>query len=190
LTPWSENVEYVPSSFSPDASVLAVTKSDFESDESRVLLLGVGSSRRVRVLGRRTSEAVFSPDGSQIAFARHTVVRQRVAPRRKIPIVVNKDLYVTSVDGTGSRAVTHTHRIAETRPSWDPSGQRLAFNSFRISKDLIEAIFDELLPFGNSIVQVNADGSCRQKIASLRNAALLGPVWRPGLDHAAGRIEC
>jgi Tol biopolymer transport system component len=186
LTPWRNYVEYLPSSFSPDGSVVAVTRSDLRSgSRSTVFLHRLDGRRGVRVLARRASEAVFSPDGSQIALIRH-----KVSSRGGIPVVVNKDLYVMGADGTASKALTRTHRIAETRPSWDPSGQRIAFNSFRISKDPIEALFDELLPVDNSIVQVNADGSCRQKLLSLRGAALYAPAWQPGPGREAGRIEC
>lgn len=183
LTPWRKNVEFAPSSFSADSRTLALTKIDLRSNMSVALLLRLGGGQRVRLLARRAAEPVFSPDGSQIALVRH-----KASPHRK-DVIVNKDLYVMSADGSGSRALTRTHRIAETRPSWNPSGQRLTFNSFRISKDPIEAFFEELLPFGNSIVQVNADGSCRRKVLS-SNAALYGPAWQPGPGRGAGRIEC
>jgi hypothetical protein len=70
------------------------------------------------------------------------------------------------------------------------SPQRIVFNSFHTSKDSIEALFDRLLPVGNSIMQINVDGSCRQKLLSLTNTALYGPVWRPGADREAGPVEC
>jgi Tol biopolymer transport system component len=184
LTPWRKNVEYLPSSFSPDATALAVTRSNFLSGKSSVLLLRLGRERGVRLVARRASEAVFSPAGSQLA-----VVRQ-VAPRRRDPQTANRDLYVMSIDGATSYPVKRTRHTAETHPSWDPSGQRIAFNSFHTSSDPFEALFDRLLPVGNSIMQINADGSCRQKLLSLQDAALYGPVWRPGPGHAAGRIEC
>lgn len=185
LTPQRKFVEYTPSSFSPDGSVLAVTRIDLRSNSSRVLLYGLGARPQVRVLARQASEAVFSPDGSQIAL-----VRQTVARHQEFPVVVNKDLYVMSADGSSNEAVAPTRRLAETHPSWDPSGQRIAFNSYHISKDPLEELINELLPFGNSIMEVNADGSCKQKILSLKNGALRGPVWRPGQGREAGRIEC
>ena len=175
MTPWRKNIEYLPSSFSLDGSALAVTKRDLTSGDSTALLFRLDRSRGVRVLARRASEAAFSPDGSHIALVRHVLSR-----RGKALNVINKDLYVMSVDGAESKPVTYTDGVAETHPSWDPSGQRIAFQSFHISKDPIEALFDQLLPVGNSIVQVNADGSCRQKLLSLENAALFGPVWRSG----------
>ncbi len=185
LMPRRKGVEYLPSSFSPDGSVLAVTCKDLRSNRSRVLLFGLGRRPDVRVLARGASEAVFSPDGSQIALVRETVAR-----RGKLRVVVNKDLYVMSVDGISNEVVTPTARLAETHPSWDPSGQRIAFNSYHLSREPIEELFNELLPFGNSIMEVNPDGSCKQKILSLRKGALRGPVWRPGQGREAGRIEC
>jgi Tol biopolymer transport system component len=188
LISWRSGVEYLPSSFSPDASTLALTKIDTRvdlgSDKPTALLLKLDGSGGVRVLARRASEPVFSPDGSQIVFVRHSISR-----RWKIPIT-HKDLYVMSTDGMTSTPLTRTRWIAESHPSWDPSGQRIAFSSFRISKEPIEALFDKLLPFGNSIVQVNADGSCRQKVLSLRDTAVFGPTWQPGPGRAAGPIAC
>lgn len=181
---WRGGIEYIPSSFSPDGSALAVTMTDFNSDESKALVLKLDGSGGRRVLDRRGSEPAFSPDGSQIAFVRHSITR-----RWKIEIV-HKDLFVMSADGTKLRRLTHTRHVSESHPSWDPSGQRIAFNAFRISKDPIEALFDALLPYGNSIVQVNADGTCRRKIVSFRDEAIFGAVWRPGSGRVAGPIGC
>jgi Tol biopolymer transport system component len=185
LTPRSKAVEYTPSSFSPDGSTLAVTRRALRSNSSRVLLFPLDGRRKVRVLARGASEAIFSPDGSKIAL-----VRQAVAHHRKYPALINKDLYVVSADGSPIEAVAPTRHLAETHPSWDPSGERLAFNSYHISKDPLEELFNELLPVDNSIMEVNADGSCKEKVNSLKHGALGGPVWRPGQGREAGRIEC
>lgn len=186
LAEWRKGIEYRPSSFSPDGSVLAVTKTDFRSGRPQALLLRVrGSGAGTRRLARfPASEPVFSPDGSQIAIVRHSFSR-----RGEIEST-HKDLYLLSTNGVGARRLTRTRWIAETAPSWDPSGQRIAFNSFRISRDPFEAIFDAVLPFGNSIAQINADGTCREKRLSLHDAAIYRPQWRPGLERGAGRIEC
>jgi Tol biopolymer transport system component len=103
LTPQRGDVEYLPSSFSPDGSALAVTRRNLRSNTSSVLLFRLGGHRGVQVLAGHASEAAFSPDGSQIALVRQTMSR-----RKKVRMVVNKDLYVMSVDGTSSEAVTHT----------------------------------------------------------------------------------
>lgn len=182
---WREGIEYAPSSFSPDGSVLAVTSTNFETGKPKALLLKLDGSGGRRPLARfPASDPVFSPDGSQIALVRHSFSRRGKAES------THKDLYLMSRGGTDLRQLTRTRWIAESHPSWDPSGQRIAFNSFRISKDPFEAVFDELLPFGNSIVQVNADGSCREKLISLHDAAIYGMKWQPGPGREAGRIEC
>jgi Tol biopolymer transport system component len=177
--------DYLPSSFSPDGSTLALTRESlYNPPEPRALLLGLRGEARMRLLARWATEPVFSPDGSQIIFVRHSIERPqgfRIAYR---------DLYLTSDDGKTTRPLTRTRWITESHPSWDPSGQRIAFNSFRISKDPFEALFDGLLPEGNSIVQVNADGSCREKVFSIRGVGIYGAAWQPGPGREAGRIEC
>ena len=185
LLDWREGVEYLPSSFSPDGSALAVTRTKLGSDRPKALLLELGGSGGRRQLARfSASDPVFSPDGSQIALIRHSF-----SHRQKFE-TTHKDLYVMSADGTALARLTRTPWIAESHPSWDPSGQRVAFNSFRIGRNPIDAFFDDLLPIGNSIVQVNADGTCREKLISLRGAAIYGVTWQPGPGREAGRIEC
>jgi Tol biopolymer transport system component len=136
------------------------------------------------VLAEHASEAAFSPDGSKIALVRHTVSSR--SPR----YTVDKDLYVMNTDGSKSTPVTSTTHVAETQPSWDPSGQRIAFNSFHNSKDFLESLFDELLPVNNSIAEINADGRCRRRVLKLNGAILRGGAWQPGSDRAPGPIEC
>lgn len=181
LAEWREGIEYIPSSFSPDGSAVAVTRAELGSGRSKALLFEL-DGHGARALARfPASDPVFSPDGSEIALVRHSLSRRGST---------HKDLYLMNADGGGVRQLTRTRWVAETHPSWDPSGQRIAFNSFRISRDPFEAIFDELLPFGNSIVQVNADGTCREKLTSFHDAAIYGVSWRPGIGREAGQIEC
>jgi Tol biopolymer transport system component len=183
LVGWHKNTTYRPGSFSPDGLTLAVTKSEFASDEPEIVLLKL-NRRRAHTLARRASEPAFSPDGSRIVFVKHSLEHQGRLT------VTHKDLYTVGADGGKLRRLTHTPWVAETHPSWDPSGERIAFDSFRISRDPFERLFDELLPVGNSIAQINADGTCREKLISRHDLAIFGAVWRPGLDRGAGRIEC
>lgn len=177
--------DYMPSSFSPDGSTLAVTsESGYNPPEPRALLFRLRGKGGLRLLARWATEPVFSSDGSQIVFVRHSIEHPQGFD------ITHKDLHLMSTDGKTSTPLTRTRWITESHPSWDPSGQRIAFNSFRISREPFDALFDELLPFGNSIVQVNADGSCRKKVLSLRNAALYGATWQPGPGREAGRIPC
>lgn len=183
LLGWHKNVTYTPASFSPDGSTLAITEEVFASDEPKILLFRL-DRRAVRPLVERASEPEFSPGGAQIAFVKHSIERQGKFK------VAHKDLFTMGVDGKGLRRLTRTPWVAETYPSWDPSGQRIAFNSFRISRDPIDRLFDGLLPEGNSIVQMNADGTCREKLFSQRLLGIYGAKWRPGPGREAGRIEC
>lgn len=180
---WRKHVTYTPSSFSPDGSALAVTRSKFASGEPTVLLLRL--KRRIgRPLIERASEAEFSPDGAWIIFVKHSIERHgkfRVAHR---------DLFAMSRDGKAQKRLTRTPWVAETQPDWDPSGQRIAFNSNGISRDPIDRVFKEILPEGNSIAQMNADGTCREKLLSRPLLGIYGAQWRPGSRRGAGRIEC
>lgn len=184
LTGLHDGIDYLPSAFSPDGSALAVTRIGADPHKPTALLFGLHGSGSVRQLARRASEPAFSPDGSQIALVRHSFSR-----RLKVKIS-HRDLIIMSADGKTAKPLTRTRYIAESRPNWDPSGQRIAFNALRISRDPIEALFDQLLPFGNSIVQINADGTCRQRVLRLKGTALFGATWQPGSGRDAGRIEC
>jgi Tol biopolymer transport system component len=157
----------------------------FDPDRSAALLFELGGRGGRRPLVRfPASEPVFSPDGSQLVLVRHSISRRRNVRS------FHSDLYLVDASGVHVRQLTDTRWIAETHPSWDPSGQRIAFSSFRIARDPLDALFDELLPFGNSIVQINADGTCRTKLISLRDAGTFAPRWQPGQGREAGRIEC
>jgi Tol biopolymer transport system component len=186
LAEWRKGVEYIPSSFSPDGSALAVTRrTSFDPSQAAALLFALDGSGDRRPLVRfPASEPVFSPDGSQVVVVRHSILRQG-----KIRSF-HSDLFLVDAFGGNLRRLTDTRWIAETHPSWDPSGQRIAFTSFHISRDPLEALFAELIPFGNSIVQINADGTCREKLFSLRDAATYGAKWQPGQGREAGRIAC
>ena len=175
----------MPSSFSPDGSILAVTtRRIFKPGRSSALLLELDGGGGRRLVRFPASEPVYSPDGSQVALVRNSLThRGRIESS-------HSDLYVVDALGTTPRQLTSTPWIAETHPSWDPSGERIAFDSFRISNDPLEALFDRLLPFGNSIVQVNADGTCRERLLSSPNVATFAPTWQPGEGREAGRIEC
>ncbi len=184
LTPWHARTEAIPTSFAPDNSRLALTKVDPYSGKSNVLLIRPDRTARVELLVKRASDAVFSPDGSRLALVRHKM--STTTPR----FVVNKDLHLMDPNGTSSTPLTKTPKTAETHPSWDPSGQRLSFNAYRNSKDAFDALFNDLLPLSNSIVQINADGTCRQKILKVKEVALRGGTWQPGPDRVPGPIAC
>ena len=47
-----------------------------------------------------------------------------------------------------------------------------------------------LFGFGDTIVQINADGSCRAEVLSSPRAAYFGAAWQPGPGREAGPIGC
>jgi Tol biopolymer transport system component len=171
LTPWKKQDFDLPSSFSPDGSLLAVTRySDRDRSTSAVALRVDGGGSRLISAG--AADPAYSPDGLKVALIR----ADRVRP--------TTDLFVANPDGTGLLQLTYTEGF-EQHPSWDPSGQRLAFETLRPGRS--EAA---LLGFGDALMEINADGSCQTKVLSLRKTALLSPAWQPGPGREAGPIAC
>jgi len=173
LTPWRDGLENLPSSFSPDGTVLALSRDrpGRGGPEAVAMRLdGTGST----VLARNASQPVYSPDGSEVAFV-------RVQERR---LETTSDLFAMNADGSQARRLTKTPGKLESWPSWDPSGERLAYAQFGSGS------LADLLGLGNAVMQINADGSCRKKLLSERGAAFYGPAWQPGPGREAGRVEC
>jgi Tol biopolymer transport system component len=182
--PWGQEAVLYPSSYSPDGSTLAVTAWPFNGSTRpravAVRLDGSGST----LLAKNAVEPVYSPDGSRIAFVRvHTHVKH--IPHRRKRTVIRKDLYVMRADGSGLTRLTRSPRLLEEWPSWDPSGKRIAFNSYRPGPGLLR------LPTDTSVMQVNADGTCLTKVLASRfRESLGGAAWQPGPGRGAGPIEC
>lgn len=181
LTPWRNHLQVSPTSFSPDSATLALTRSN-DVHIPEVVLLNLASGRTV-VLERAASDAVYSPDGSQIAYLS---LHQRPFLRHgKIGTEVLSDLFTMRADGTHRARLTDTKRKIETWPSWDPSGQRLAFA--RLNSGFGESA---ALGLGDAIEEINADGSCAKTVLSSPQLAFYGPVWQPGVGREAGPIAC
>ncbi len=185
LTPWRNGLFEYPSSFSPDGATLALSR-----DQSRrhggtsiaavaLRLDGSGST----VLARHAGDPAFSPDGSRLALV--TVGKPRtIRSPGGATTFAPTDLAVANADGSGLTKLTQTKNL-ETQPSWDPSGRRLAYTLLRAGGG--EASF---FGFGDSIMEVNADGSCRTKIRSDPDVALYGATWQPGPGREAGPLAC
>lgn len=186
--PWGQGAVLDPSSYSPDGSTLAVTAWPF-NDPTRpravaVRLDGSGST----LLAKNAVEPVYSPDGSRIAFVRvHTHVKH--LPHRN-HAVIRKDLYVMRADGSGLTRLTSSPRLLEEWPSWDPSGERIAFNSYRPAP--AGKRFEIPVPINTSVMQINADGTCLTKVLTSRSRhqSLGGAAWQAGPGRGAGPIEC
>jgi Tol biopolymer transport system component len=178
VTPWRNGILSYPSSFSPDGSTLAVTQYDQRN--------GLGTSAAVAVdldggeqttIASHAEEPVYSPDGSEVAFLH---VSRLPGPRPFSGFTT--DLMLAASDGSGVRPLTDTLNNAEQSPSWDPSGQRIAYIEYSHEFPGAE---------GNALEQINVDGTCRTNvIAPLAHTLLYGPAWQPGPSRGAGRIAC
>lgn len=167
LTPWRNRVSEWPSSFSPDGATLAITQTPGHG-KPRALALSLENGS-YGVIAEDATEPTFSPDGSKIALIR---------------LGDRADLYSMNSDGTNLIQLTNSPAF-EAFPSWDPSGERLAFVRFRRAHTG-EAVFG----IGDAIMEINADGSCQTKILSSPKVAFLSPAWQPGPGREAGRINC
>jgi TolB protein len=169
LTRWREHLEQYASSFSPDGATLLVTRIDYDerSGEPEVVALRFDGRTSSLLVGEGLFP-VYSPDGSRIALFRFQGHSEQ------------SDLYVIDADGANLRHLTHTPSREELFASWDPSGERIAYSSFREFEPREEA----------AIVQINADGTCPAEVLSQPGIAFVGPVWRPGPGREAGRIAC
>ena len=178
LTPWREGLRYTASSFSPDGSNLLATYEDpmFLAEPQPVALALDGSGSR-RIFNDGT-EPVYSPDGSRIAFVRSI---ERFGDEAEDDV----ELFVVNADGSGIRRLTRTPGRIEFYPSWDPSGQRLAYIRFSAANTEAAAF-----GAGDALMQINADGTCATRAFSNPRAAVYTPAWQPGPGREAGRIAC
>jgi Tol biopolymer transport system component len=180
LTPWRNQLFATPSSFSPDGSTLAISR-EWRDRRSAVAVRLDGAGETV--LARNASAPVYSPDGARLALL--TVGKERSIERGGERLTFSPtEVAVAAADGSGLTRLTRTRNI-ELSPSWDPSGQRIAYT-------LITAALgeDALLGAGDSIMEINADGSCRTKVLSVPKVSLFGATWQPGPGREAGPISC
>lgn len=188
VTPWRRDAVLTPSSYSPNGSSLAVTAWNIKSSTSAAAIVRLDGSGST-LLAKNAVEPIYSPDGLRIAFVRvHTHVKH--LPHHRKRTIVRKDLYVMRADGSGLTRLTRSPRVLEEWPSWDPSGERIAFNSYRPAP--AGKPFEIPVPINTSVMQINADGTCLTKTLTSRSRrqSLNGAAWQPGPSRGAGPIEC
>ncbi|MFL5873059.1 MAG: hypothetical protein ACJ75T_06245 [Solirubrobacterales bacterium] len=178
LTPW-EGEFLIPSSYAPDGSTLAASGWDFSRFRAVAVDLGTG---RISLLARNATEPIYSPDGSTFAFVR----RRPWVPRKgKEKASSMGELRVGRVGSSAGSSLLVRMRGPLASPSWDPSGQRLAFVNFR---DVDPG--DHGLEEGNRVMAINPDGTCLTKVFSDPDYTLYGAAWQPGPGREAGPISC
>ncbi|HEX2096142.1 MAG TPA: hypothetical protein VHF50_02100 [Solirubrobacterales bacterium] len=168
LTPWRRGLVYEATSFSPDGSTLLGTRLDNRrSGVAEPVALHLESGRVTRLLPDGL-QPIYSPDGSEIALF------------RKVGKPKRNELFVLDVESGAQRRLTRTRYGYELFASWDPSGERIAFARFR----------GRHFGWANSIVQINADGTCETQVLKRRRTVFYGPAWQPGPGREAGPIDC
>jgi TolB protein len=182
VTPWQRRAMLAPASFSPNGKVLIATAYDGRGTRVVAIRVGGGLHRGMRLIARDAAEPALSPDGSRLAF-----VRDRRGPKRRIGEgrAIRSDLLSVPFLGGTPNLVTSA-RGGLRWPSWDPSGQRLAFTRVNGSGRAIGSEPHQ----GNSVMQVNADGSCLSRVFSTRRGIIYGTSWQPGAGREAGPIAC
>lgn len=180
LTPWRNGLSAYPSSFSPDGSTLAISR-EWRDSQSAVAIRLDGSGETV--LAHNALAPIYSPDGSRLAL---TMIGKQITIGRKGESLTYSptELAVAAADGSGLTRLTHTRNL-ELAPSWDPSGQRIAYTLFTVALGEVRSLFA-----GDSIMEINTDGSCRTKVLSVPEVTLFGATWQPGPGREAGPIAC
>jgi Tol biopolymer transport system component len=180
LTPWRNGLSAFPSSFSPDGSFLAFSR-EWRDSRSAVAIRLDGSEEAV--LAEHAADPVYSPDGTRLAMT--TLGKPRTIGRKGESLTFSRtELAVAAADGSGLTRLTRTRNL-ELTPSWDPSGQRIAYVLF--SPVLNES---SVLAEGDSVMEINADGSCTTKVLWVPKVGFFGPTWQPGPGREAGPISC
>lgn len=180
LTPWRDRLFVIPSSFSPDGSRLAAVRQ--RRDEAPEIVEMPLDGGRASLLVKNGLEPAYSPDGKALAFLR--LRRTGFLHLIRVP-VYGGDLFVSGADGGGIRRLTFTPDRREAGPSWDPSGERLVFTQ-RPAKLTFEAQSGT----GSSIIEINADGTCRHRLLFTYGLSYRDAAWQPGPGREAGRIAC
>jgi Tol biopolymer transport system component len=184
LTPWRDDLILTPSSFSPDGTRLLAERAKERGKRFPEIVSVPVVGGPLSPVFKEGVEPAYSPDGSAIAFIRpHNTGRVTPFERNAVP---GGDLFTARPDGSQPTRLTFTPNRREAHPSWDPSGERLAFTQMPAKPTLVA----QGRGTGSSIMQMNSDGSCRHRLLFAYGVSYREPVWQPGDGRGAGRIAC
>lgn len=178
-TQWRLGFPPIPSSFSPDGSTIAATVFGRRGLEAVSINLSTGHTS---LLAREASEPTYSPDGSQVAFIRWKNWRASARDDGSPPI---NELRVTRVGAFPRSRLLQRSKKLLLWPSWDPSGSRLTFTS----SDVVENGYSSPEE-GDTLLSVNADGTCLTRVLTDPELIVYGAAWQPGPGREAGPISC
>jgi Tol biopolymer transport system component len=184
----------IPGSVSPAGDELAFTrikctrKAGCQSSV-RSLSLATGAER---LIARRAIDPAYSPDGQRLALASYRGHHPLINSNELLPVT---DLYVLDTAAGTLQRMTRTRRVSEGHPSWDPSGQRIAFSRGPSSFPMFLGETDAEI--SGRLLQINPDGSCPTLMfrRAIRQGPFFGrdfwqPAWQPGPGRGAGPISC
>jgi Tol biopolymer transport system component len=182
LTSLRNGLHFFAYSFSPDGSALALTRIDDKLGEAFDAVLLWLAKGDVELLAAEAQEPMFSPDGSALVLVRESFRGGLFGSGRELE--ETSDLYLLDREHLSLRRLTRTPGKYESAPSWDPSGSRLAY--VETPNESLLSLFS----FGNAVMEINSDGSCRHELTAYPRLAFYGVAWQPGVGREAGRISC
>jgi dipeptidyl aminopeptidase/acylaminoacyl peptidase len=150
----------------------------FSGSSTWLLDLASGSVRQLTPWRNGLFElpSSFSPDGTMLAVTRWREQGDHQSRHESLAIHLDGSGFTILAKGAGD-------------PAYSPDGNRVALIVFGRTRTF-EGRWGNFLGFGDSIMEINADGSCRTRVLSYPNALLFGAAWQPGPGREAGRIAC
>jgi len=138
-------------SLSPDGTKVLFTAG---GDQPGIYVMYADGYGLTRLTAENDSDAVWSPDGTKIAFA----------SRRSNPLGASAQIYIMNSDGSNPVRLTLSNGD-NFHPAWSPDGTKITFSSTRDAAD------------GSEIYRMNADGSGQTRLTFTNNNS--NSSWSP-----------
>ena len=170
-------ISQAPTSVSPLTGDIAFSQTNCRrrscTSSARLFSITTGT---VTLIANHADSPAFSPDGQKVALDSY----QDHNWRKHSGFGPAPELYVRTLATGEMRRLTFNKGI-DGPASWDPSGSRLAYLHFNLSR--------------NGVSEINPDGSCATPLPALQGMSLLGTTyqglaWQPGQGRGAGPAVC